>query len=177
MKRSLPLVALLAGAAVAVLLGVYGKTHDPTYEPGWTFGFGSMIQMKVWLALAVGVLAVGQSIGAAWMYSRIPSPAWLPLGHRLNGALTILVSLPVAFHCLWSLGFQSYDGRVLAHSLAGCAVYGAFVTKVYGVHSRKLPGWFLPAAGGLLFTLFVTVVLTSAGWYLQTNGLPTSTGY
>ena len=177
MKRSLPLVALLAGAAVAVLLGVYGKMHDPTYEAITTFGFGSMIQMKVWLALAVGVLAVGQAIGAAWMYSRIPSPAWLPLGHRINGFLTILVSLPVAFHCLWSLGFQSYDGRVLAHSLAGCAVYGAFVTKVYGVHSRKLPGWFLPAAGGLLFTLFVTVVLTSAGWYLQTNGLPTSTGY
>jgi hypothetical protein len=177
MKRTLPLVALAIGSAVAVLLGVYGKQHDPTNEAITTFGFGSMIEMKVYLALAVGVLALGQLGGAVWMYSRIPTPAWLPIGHRVTGFLTVLVSTPVAFHCLWSLGFQSYDGRVLIHSLAGCAVYGAFVTKVFGVHSRRLPAWFLPVAGGLLFTLFVTVVLSSAGWYLQTNGWPTSTGY
>jgi hypothetical protein len=177
MKRMLPLVAIGLGAAVAVLLGLYGKAHDPTFRAISTFGFGSMIQMKVWLAVAVGVLAVGQLIGAVWMYSRIPSPSWLGLAHRAEGFVTVLVSTPVAFHCLWSLGFQSYDTRVLVHSLAGCAVYGAFVTKVFAVHSRKLPGWFLPVAGGLLFTLFITVVLTSAGWYLNTIGVPTSGGY
>jgi len=177
MRRVALLVALAAGAAVAVLLGVYGRVHDPTYDTIATFGFGSMIRMKVWLAVAVGVLAVAQLTGAVWLYSRVPSPSWLGLAHRAEGWLTILVSLPVAYHCLWSLGFQDYDTRVLVHSLLGCAVYGALVVKVFAVHSRQQPGWLLPVAGGLLFTLFIGIVLTSAVWYLQANGLPPSAGY
>jgi len=177
MRRVAPLLALAAGAAVAVVLGVYGRTHEPTYDSIWTFGFDSMIQMKVWLALAVGVLALAQLTGAAWMYSRLPSPSWLGIAHRTEGWLTVAVSLPVAYHCLWSLGFQDYDSRVLAHSLLGCSVYGALVVKVFAVHSKGRSRWLLPAAGGLLFTLFIGVVLTSAVWYVQANGLPSGTGY
>jgi hypothetical protein len=99
--------------------------------------------------------------------------------HRGLGALAILVSLPVAYHCLWSLGFQTYTTRVLVHSLLGCLVYGAFITKVIGLHFRSTPGWLVPVAGGVLFTVLVGVVLTSAGWYISQNGFPssTSTGY
>jgi len=39
------------------------------------------------------------------------------------------------------------------------------------------PGWLVPVAGGALFTLLVVTVLTSAVWYLGTQGLPPSTGY
>ena len=43
--------------------------------------------------------------------------------------------------------------------------------------AKRAPGWFLPVAGGLLFTLFVLVVLTSAVWYYANYGLPDSNGY
>ena len=68
--------------------------------------------------------------------------------HRISGRLAFIASLPVAYHCLWSLGFQDTDTRVLAHSLLGCAVYGAFAAKVTIVRSKGLPGLALPVAGG-----------------------------
>lgn len=173
-------VALASGAAVSVALGVYGSQHQPTFEPISTFGFGNLIQMKVWLAVAAGVLAIGQLVGALWMYGKlgIKAPSWLGIGHRVSGFLAVLVSLPVAYHCLWSLGFQHTDARVLAHSLLGCAVYGAFVAKVVTVRSRDSASWQFPVFGGLLFTVMIAVVLTSAGWYLGANGLPAGgTGY
>lgn len=174
-----PIVAIAAGAAVSVALGVYGRTHDPTFKAISTFGFGSLIEMKVWLATAVGVLALGQLVGALWMYGKLglAVPSWLGTAHRVSGALAVVLSIPVAYHCLWSLGFQDTDTRVLVHSLAGTVVYGALVVKVVAVHSRTAPGWLLPLAGGLLFTALIFVVLLSAGWYFSTTGLPSSSPY
>jgi uncharacterized membrane protein HdeD (DUF308 family) len=63
------------------------------------------------------------------------------------------------------------------HGVLGCAVFGAVVVKVVAVRSRRAPGWFLPVAGGLLFTLLVVVVLTSAAWYVGARGWPSRSGY
>ena len=173
----MPLTAFAAGSIVSLLLGVYGVQHQPTFEPITTFGFGSMLEMKVYLATAVGALAVGQVVGALWLYGKlgIKAPSWLGTAHRASGTLAILLSLPVAYHCLWSLGFQSGEAtptRVLVHSVAGCAVYGAVVVKVMAVRTRSAPGWLLPVAGGLLFATVVCVVWTSAVWYVGENGWP-----
>jgi hypothetical protein len=83
-----------------------------------------------------------------------------------------LASLPVAYHCLWSLGFQDTNTRVLAHSVLGCAVYGAFAAKVTIVRSRGLPGWALPVAGGTMFALLVLAWYTSAVWFIGERGFP-----
>jgi hypothetical protein len=169
------LVFIAVGAAVSVALGVYGRVHTPTGQPVTTLGFESLIAMKVWLAAAAGALAVVQLLTALRMYGRIgsgPAPAALPMLHKASGAVTVVLTLPVAFHCLWSLGFQSYDSRVLAHSLLGCLFYGAFVTKVLAIHSRTAPRWLLPAAGGVVLTVLVLVVLTSSVWYLTAVGTP-----
>lgn len=176
---AVPLVALVCGALLSVFLGVYGAKHEPTAQTITTLGFGNLIEMKVWLAVAAGVLGLIQLLGALWMYGRlrVAAPSWVGTTHRCCGYLAVLVSLPVAFHCLWSLGFQSSDARVLGHSLIGCAFYGVFVVKVAGVRSRSGAGWLLPLAGGALFTLLVAVVLTSAGWYLTQIGLPSSSPY
>jgi hypothetical protein len=137
--------------------------------------------MKVWLAVVAGVLALAQAVTAAWMYGWFGGPGSAPrfVGplHRATGALAVLATLPVAFSCLWSLGFQSYDTRVVVHSVVGCLLYGALVTKVLVLHGRPTPGWLLPAVGGTVLTALVLVVLTSAVWYLGTQGVPTSTGY
>ena len=57
------------------------------------------------------------------------------------------------------------------HSLAGCAFYGAFAAKVVLVHTRRLPGWALPVAGGLLLTAVVVAWLTSAVWLFSEVGI------
>lgn len=166
--------AAVAGAAVAVTLGVYGSSHQPTGQAISTLGFGSMIGMKVWLGVIAGLLALAQLISALWIYGKLgrPAPRAVSVVHRFSGATAVLVTLPIAYHCLWSLGFQTYEPRVVVHSLLGCVFYGAFVTKIVALHTKKSPGWLLPLAGGLVFSALVIVVLTSAGWYLTTVGVP-----
>jgi Family of unknown function (DUF6529) len=183
---AIPLGAFAAGAVVALLVGVFGKVHDPTTDGTTTLGFDTVIDMKVVLTTVIGVLAVLQIIGALWIYGRlgIAAPAWLGTAHRVSGAVALLLMVFVAYHCLWSLGLESgtlEDGeqvpmRAVVHGVLGCAVIGAVVVKVVAVRSRRAPGWFLPVAGGLLFALLIVVVLTSAGWYLDENGWPNRGG-
>lgn len=168
------LVAAGLGGAVAIALGVYGRVHDPSQELVFTLFFSSTIAMKVWMATATLVFAVIQVLSALWVYGKLPgtAPAWAGSAHRISGRLAFVVSLPVAYHCLWSLGFQDTDTRVLAHSLLGCAFYGAFATKVTIVRSKGLPALALPVAGGVLFAILVGVWLTSAFWFAGDSGWP-----
>jgi hypothetical protein len=175
----IPLVALACGAAVAVLLGVNDRRH-PSGAHLVKFGFTSVIEMKTWFALGIGVLLLVQLTLALWMYGKLGhsrAPAWVGPVHRGVGVLTVVVSLPVAYDCLLAFGIQTYEPRVTAHALLGCAVYGAFVVKVFAVRSRTSPGWFLPVAGGVLFALFMAAVLTSAVWYSLDEGFPTGNDF
>lgn len=174
----IPLLAFALGAALAVLLGVNDRRHPGFAEPV-KLGFNSVIEMKTWLSFAIGVLLLVQLLGALWMYGRLgsPAPSWVGPAHRTLGIVTVVVSLPVAYDCLLAFGLQTYQPRVLAHALLGCAAYGALVVKIFAVNSRTSPDWFLPVAGGLLFTLFLLVVLTSAVWYSVQFGVPTGNQY
>ena len=80
--------------------------------------------MKVWFATVALFFAVVQVTTALWLYGKLgpPAPPWLGSAHRISGRLAFLFSLPVVYHCLWSLGFQSTDTRVLVHSIFGCLV-------------------------------------------------------
>jgi hypothetical protein len=184
---AIPLIAFAAGAVVAVLLGVFGKAHNPSLSNTITLGFDSVIDMKVVLATVVGVLAVVQLLGALFIYGKlgIAAPSWFGNVHRVTGIITVVLAVLVAYNCLFAIGLETgtfHDGtpvpaRTVVHGILGCAVFGAVVVKVVAVRSRRAPGWFLPVAGGLLFALLVVVVLTSAGWYISTKGWPGATGY
>jgi hypothetical protein len=184
---AVPLVAFAAGAAVAMLLGVFGRVHDPTTDGTFTLGFHTVIQMKVVVTTAVGVLVLLQGLGALVLYGKLPvrAPSWLGTAHRASGATALVLAVIVAYHCLWALGLEyghlsdgeEVGGRTVVHGVLGCLVFGAAETKVAAVRARRAPGWFLPVAGALLFTLFVGVVLTSAVWYYANYGLPDSNGY
>ncbi len=168
------LIFILIGAAIAVALGVSGRVHEPSGGALFTLGFPSLMWMKVTLATAAMVLAIVQLFTALRMFGRLghgPVPRATALTHRISGVLAVILSVPVAFHCLWSLGFGAYDTRVLVHSLLGCAFYGVFVTKMLALRSRRMPGWALPLLGGALFTVMVVVWLTSAAWFFA-NGAP-----
>jgi hypothetical protein len=169
------LLAGVLGAVVALTLGIYGRAHDPASDLTITLGFTNTITMKVWLATIALLFAVIQVMSALWIYGRLPlgaAPSWLGGFHRVSGRLAFLVSLPVAYHCLYQLGFQHSSTRVLVHSILGCAFYGAFAAKIVIVRSRGLPSVALPIAGGLTFALLVGVWLVSGLWFINNSGFP-----
>jgi hypothetical protein len=168
------IVFVLIGAALSVTLGVYGREHTPTGRAIITFGFPTLLGMKAWLATGALALGVLQALTALRMYGRIgrrPTLRAATFTHRVSGVVVVLLTLPVGFHCLWSLGFGSYSTRVLVHSVMGCSFYGVFLTKMLAVRSRRLPPWALPVRGGVLFTVLVTIWLTSSLWFF-TGGTP-----
>jgi hypothetical protein len=181
-RMTVPLTGFAVGAVVALLIGVLGTVHDPTFAGTTTLGFRTVIDMKVVLSAAIAVLAVLQLVGALWIYGKlgITAPSWVGTAHRICGAIAFVLIIFVAYHCLWTLGVEfgtSANGkpvptRTIVHDILGCAVVGALVVKVVAVRSRRAPGWFLPVAGGLLFTLLIGAVLTSAVWYIGAKGWP-----
>ena len=169
-------IAVLVGALVAVAMGVYGKVHDPASETTVTWFFSSTLHFKAWMTTLALVLAVVQLLLALWMYGKLGragAPAWVGPTHRIVGSLALLATLPVAYHCLWSLGFDpgAGGGRRFWHSVLGCAFFGAFATKVVVVRTRRLPGWALPVVGGVLFTVLVLVWMTSSLWFFTEIGV------
>ena len=172
-----PLVlAALAGGAVSTALGVYGQVDDPTGRQIINFGFPSLGAMKSWLATCVFALAVAQLISALAMFGRLPgvqrAPEWMPFVHRWSGTTAFVVSLPVAYHCLWSLGFQTVGTRQVVHATAGCLFYGAFAIKLLALRIGRLPGWALPIIGGTIVAALTAIWLTSALWFFTKVGLP-----
>ncbi|MGH8874336.1 MAG: DUF6529 family protein [Acidimicrobiia bacterium] len=173
--RGRAVTLLLLGAAVAVGLGVYGNVHDPTGRSLVTLFFTATINLKVWFATGAFLLAGFQGWSALRMYGKIGKGvphAWLGRAHRASGSLAFLLTIPVAYHCLWALGFQAGRVRVLVHSLAGCLFFGALAAKVLVVRSSGLPDWALPLIGGTVFTALVVVWLTSALWFFTTVEFP-----
>jgi hypothetical protein len=166
-------VAVLIGSCVAVGLGVFGKVHDPQFFSINVAGFSSGLAVKTWMATLAIVLALFQFGSAFAMYGLLGgrAPAWMSTAHVWSGRLAVLASVPVAVHCLYALGFEATDTRVLFHSLFGCFFYGAFVTKMLLLTRKGLPAWVIPIAGGLVFFGLVFVWLTSALWFFQTSGV------
>ncbi|OHV27885.1 hypothetical protein BBK14_19070 [Parafrankia soli] len=167
---------LLVGAAVAVSLGVYTKTHDPAGRPLYTLGFSGPLPMKAWFTTAAALLLVVQLTTALWMWGRLPgagsAPAWAAILHRWSGSAAFIFTLPVAFHCIWSLGFATADSRVFLHSLAGCTFYGAYAAKMIGLRTKGLPGWALPVLGSAVLTALVVLWLTASLWFFTRSGIP-----
>jgi hypothetical protein len=186
-SMAVPLAAFAAGAVVALVLGIFGRVHDPTTSGTTTLGFDTVIDMKVVLTAIIAVLVVLQLIGALWMYGKlgIQAPSWLGTAHRMSGTLAFLLAVFVGYHCLWALGLEygelhngeAVPARAVLHGVLGCMVFGAFVVKVVAVRSRRAPGWMLPVAGGLLFAIFVVIVFTSTVWYVGEEGWPSGGGY
>jgi hypothetical protein len=162
----------VAGVGVAVSLGVYGRLHDPA----GTSGLGSVLRLpaagKAWLATAVLLVAVVQLVSALSVYGKLPSARWTGTLHRWSGRLALVLSLPIAVHCLYAFGFSTASPRTLAHSVLGCLFYGVFVTKML-LLSRpgEGRGWALPLAGGVALTAVAGLWLTSSLWFFTTAGI------
>jgi len=163
----LPLVAF---ALIALTVGLVARqtVREPYTAPFFHLFFKDTLHMKVWLMTAAVVLACGQLLTAARIYELLRFP---PSGniyqsvHRWSGRAAILLTLPVAYHCVFMLGFETHTLRVLIHSLLGSALYGAVVAKVLILRSNKFKPWVLPIAGGLLFSILLGLWVSSALWF------------
>ena len=165
---------LLAFAVFSLTAGLLAA-HDPRSKGYFRLFFSDPLHLKAGFATAAVVLACFQLFTAAWIFRKLPweKPAWVNPLHRWSGRLAFAFTLPVAYHCIFKLGFRSPTTRVLAHSLFGCAVYGAFAAKVTIVRLHRFPRAVLPIAGGLLFAVLIGVWYTSAVWlYSQNTAAP-----
>src|SRR6266496_5346037 len=163
---------LLAFALVSLTAGLFAN-HQPRSKGYFRLFFSDPIHLKAGFATAVVVIACFQLFTAAWIFRKLPwpKPAWVNPVHRWSGRLAFVCTLPVAYHCIFKLGFRTPSSRVLAHSLLGCAVYGAFAAKVTIVRLHRFPRFVLPITGGLLFAVLIGVWYTSAIW-LYTESTP-----
>jgi len=163
-------VLLLIFALITLTVGLVARqtVRAPYATPFWHPFFRGTRQMKAWLTTGAVVLACGQLLTAARIYELLRFPPRGRLYHRVHrwsGRAAILLTLPVAYHCVFLFGFGARSPRVLIHSLLGSALYGAVVVKVLIVRSSGSAQWVLPVAGGLLFSILLGLWLTSALWF------------
>jgi mono/diheme cytochrome c family protein len=161
---------LLAFALFSLTAGLLAH-HAPRSKGYFRLFFSDPIHLKAGFATAAAVLACFQLFSAAWIFRKLPwrKPAWVNPAHRWSGRLAFVFTLPVAYHCIFKLGFRSPDSRVLAHSLFGCAVYGGYASKITIVRLHRFPRPVLPLAGGLLFAILIGVWYTSALWLYRND--------
>jgi hypothetical protein len=143
---------------------------NSTYTDVMTSVFSSTIAGKAWFATAAVMFAIVQILTAARIFGHLQGVVRLPHAqvkriHRWSGRLAIVCTLPVAFHCIFILGFDTTDGRTLTHSIVGSFVYGVVAVKLFFVRDSDHPRWTLPLVGGTLFAVLVTLWMTSAYWY------------
>ena len=175
-SRVFLMLPLLLFAFIPVIVGlVASKTVREPYETPFShLFFSDTLHMKAWLITAVLLLALGQLLTASHIYEVLPLPPkgrFYHVVHRWSGRAAILLTLPVAYHCIFMLGFGTDNTRVYIHSLLGSFLYGAVLAKVLVVRSSGFRGWVLPLAGGVLFLILAGLWLTSAFWFFRTVGI------
>ena len=129
--------------------------------------------MKAWLATVAVLFAIVQVASSLVMYGKvswITAPPWIGTLHRWSGRIAFIFTVPVAVHCLYALGFETFNLRVIVHSICGCLFFGVFTVKMLALTRKGLPNWVLPVVGGLAFGLLVVIWFTSAFWFFSIFG-------
>jgi hypothetical protein len=185
-KRPNPLlllIPLILLALVSATVGIYAsRTVTPTYAtPFFQLFFSDVIHMKVWLTTGAILLACAQLLTAARIYEKFhfpPPGRFYNFVHRWSGRAAIALSLPVAYHCIFLLGYAAirHDdpfqfARTVTHATLGTIVYGVFLGKLFIVRASGLPGWLLPLAGATLFTILLGLWITSSLWFFTVAGV------
>lgn len=175
-SRAWLLLPLLVFALVALTVGIvaHQTVRSPYTAPYFQLFFSDTLHMKVWLATAALILGFFQLLTASRIYELLrfpPKGRFYNIVHRWSGRVAIALTIPVAYHCIFLLGFEMTDTRVYIHSLLGSAFYGAFIAKVLLVWVNRFLGWALPVAGGLLFSILLGLWITSAAWFFSISGV------
>ena len=159
-------VPLAAGASTALALGIYAAAHEPTGRDfvlmgfatasAWKSAFASITMFLFVMQISLGLRITGR-VGP-----RQAPPPWTTDLHRLLGTVAFGLSIPVVFHCVWTLGYRSGDSRLVVHSIFGCIAYGFYVVKILAVRRDDLAPWAVPLTGSLLGIAMLVAWWTSA---------------
>jgi hypothetical protein len=163
-------VPIVVFALFALSAGILAREAGGPRGEYFDLFFSDPIHMKAWLASVALACGLFQLFSASWIYGKLPwaKPPWMNAAHRWSGRLAFVFVLPVAYHCIFQLGFQTGTTRSYAHSLLGSAFFGAYAAKITIVKLRRFPVLVLPIAGALLFTVLLVVWWTSALWFFRT---------
>ncbi len=149
-----------------------GPLLDTTsaYTDAVTTVFSSTIAFKSWFATAAVALALVQVLTATRMWGKLQRVIPLSFSvakriHRWSGRLAFLCTLPVFFHCVFILGFETPNARVAIHSVVGTLIYGVFAAKMLVIREKGYPHWVLPVAGGAMATMVLVLWVTSSLWF------------
>lgn len=158
-------------AAFALAVGLLARGRQER-EGSFTLFFSSQFHLMTWLSMVAVGLACCQLLTAAWIFRKLPwrSPRRIREIHRWTGRLAILFVLPVLYWCIFQLGFQTFDSRVLAHSVLGTLFVGAVAGKITIVRLRRFPAWAYLLAGLFVFATLVGAWGTSALWFVRQAG-------
>lgn len=169
------LIAVAAAVLVTIVVWLLARrtAADPYSGGGFRLFFSTPFYLKAWLATAALVVAAPQPLTGPWLFGKLPwrRPSWLAPVHRIAGWFSFVLTLPVAYLCVFEVGFSTSPARALVHSILGCALYGAFAAKVIVVHVKRSPYWAFALAGGLVFVLLLAVWWVSALWLFRTVGI------
>ena len=87
-SMAVPLTAFAAGAVVALLVGVFGRLHDPTLDGTTTLGYPTVLDMKTVIATGIGLHNFGEglAIGQAAASDEVSLALVLIIGFALHNA-------------------------------------------------------------------------------------------
>ncbi len=133
--------------------------------PSWLFCSCIWLLKPSWLF----IILTATRMYALWHFP--PQGRFYNVMHCWSGRVAILYTLPVAYHCIFLLGFGTYSTHVYVHSLLGSLLYGAFIAKMLIVRAKGFPGWALSITRVVLFSILLGLWLTSAFWFFSTFGI------
>src|SRR4029450_4364774 len=89
---------------------------ESAYTDLVTSVFSTPIAFKAWFASAAALFAIVQVLTGARIFGKLTGIVPVPPPrvnriHRRSGRIAVLLTLPVAFHCIFILGFQTDDAR------------------------------------------------------------------
>ena len=170
-RRVTAIAAILFGAAVSFVLGMYARMHVATGTAPISLGFNVPGEMKIWFTRVAALLGLFQVASGLRINGqiRLPHhlPKWFRFVHRGSGTLAVLLAVPVAYDCVAAFGYHLSSARIALHGAAGLVLFGAFAAKVVAVQRRRRAAWLIPAVGAILFLALSTLWLTSHGWPLS----------
>jgi uncharacterized protein DUF6529 len=111
-----PVLPLVLFALITLTVGLVATAtvREPYATSFFHPFFSDVLQMKAWLVTAAVVLACGQLLTAARIYELLgfpPKGRFYHVVHRWSGRATIVLTLPVAYHCIFLLGFSANSPR------------------------------------------------------------------
>ena len=113
------------GTLVAVTVGVIAKTQQSDSPSGYfDLFFSDPIHLKAWFATAAALLGCVQLFTAAWIFRKLPlhKPPIVNVIHRWSGRLALVCTLPVAYHCIFKLGFHGDRGAACSFTRSPAAL-------------------------------------------------------